>query len=130
MTLELQLTELVSWAIALMAVFTAVVTALVKLLLNQVEGRLTERFASQDKARHDAGLHWEQNFSKVLAQQDKYSGVVSELEKTFLRWQAELPLQYVRREDYVRNQTVIEAKLDALASKLEVIQINGARQHD
>ncbi len=42
-----------------------------------------------------------------------------ENEKGLLRLRAELPLEYVRREDWVRNQTVIEAKLDALATKLD-----------
>lgn len=130
MTFQLEFTQLIGWAIALMGLFITVVTGLFKLLLSQVEGRLGERFTSQDKAREAASHHWEQSFKKVLEQQDKDADVVSQLEKTFLRWQAELPLHYVRREDYVRNQTVIEAKLDALASKLEVIQINGARQHD
>ena len=54
---------------------------------------------------------------------------VQTLERDFLKWQAELPVHYVRREDYVRGQSVIEAKLDALFSKLEVVQIKGA-QHD
>jgi hypothetical protein len=44
-------------------------------------------------------------------------------EKSILRLRAELPLEYVRREDWIRNQTVIEAKLDALAVKLD----NGGR---
>ena len=38
------------------------------------------------------------------------------LERTFLQQQADLPLQYVMRPDYIRNQSVIEAKLDALAN--------------
>lgn len=29
---------------------------------------------------------------------------------------------YVRREDWIRNQSVLEAKLDALAAKLELMQ--------
>ncbi|MDF5991266.1 hypothetical protein P4119_17475 [Pseudomonas aeruginosa] len=36
---------------------------------------------------------------------------------------AELPIQYVRREDYIRGQSVIEAKLDGLAVKLENAQL-------
>jgi hypothetical protein len=40
-------------------------------------------------------------------------------EKGLLSLLAKLPLEYVRREDWIRNQTVIEAKLDALAAKLE-----------
>jgi Na+-transporting methylmalonyl-CoA/oxaloacetate decarboxylase gamma subunit len=47
---------------------------------------------------------------------------VNEAEKELLRLRAQLPLDYVRREDWIRNQTVIEAKLDGLASKLENIK--------
>lgn len=52
------------------------------------------------------------------------------LERQFLELKADMPLNYVRREDYIRGQTVIEAKLDALASKLEIVQIQGAMKHD
>lgn len=118
-----------STAIGLLGVFATIITGLVKLLLWQFEKRLDERFADQDEARKTASKHWEENFAKVLERQDKDANAVAELERSFLRFQADLPIQYVRREDYVRNQTVIEAKLDALASKLEVIQIRGA-SHD
>lgn len=49
-----------------------------------------------------------------------------DLEREFLRHLAELPVHYVRREDWVRGQTVIEAKLDAIASEVKVVQIQGA----
>jgi hypothetical protein len=52
------------------------------------------------------------------------------LERQILELKADMPLNYVRREDYIRGQTVIEAKLDALASKLEIVQIQGAMKHD
>lgn len=42
-----------------------------------------------------------------------------ETEKAFLKLLADLPLNYVRREDWIRNQTIIEAKLDALAAKID-----------
>jgi hypothetical protein len=127
---ELELGQLIGYATGLLSLFATVVTGLVKLLLNQFERRLGERFASQDLARQTATRHWEENFAKVLERQDKDADAVQQLERTFLRFQAELPLQYVRREDFVRNQTIIEAKIDAVFSKLEVIQINGARKHD
>jgi hypothetical protein len=50
-----------------------------------------------------------------------------ELEREFLRFRADLAVQYVRREDYVRGQSVIEAKLDAIASELKRVEIDGAR---
>lgn len=40
-------------------------------------------------------------------------------EKSILKLRAELPLEYVRRDDYIRGQTIIEAKLDALAEKID-----------
>lgn len=130
MTFELELGQLIAFVAGVMGLFTTVVTLLVKLLLNQFEERLAEKFASQDLARQTASKHWEENFAKVLERQDKDADAVQQLERTFLRFQAELPLQYVRREDFVRNQTIIEAKIDAVFSKLEVILINGARKND
>ncbi|SFQ25252.1 hypothetical protein [Ectopseudomonas toyotomiensis] len=99
-------TQAVTWAITLLGIFSSLVFGLVKLLLSQMEKRLGERFASQEK-----------EIAKL-----------AELERDFLRFQAELPLHYVHRQDYVRNQTVIEAKLDGLRDKLEVVQMKGAKQ--
>ncbi|HPQ94959.1 MAG: hypothetical protein KDI44_14230 [Thiothrix sp.] len=45
------------------------------------------------------------------------------LERELLELRADLPNQYVKREDYVRGQTVIEAKLDALYQRLELVQL-------
>lgn len=50
-----------------------------------------------------------------------------DLERSFLNLRAELPEKYVRREDYIRGQTVIEAKLDAIATELKLVQIQGAK---
>ena len=41
------------------------------------------------------------------------------LERDFLNFKAELPDKYVRREDFIRSEAVIEAKLDGLAIKFD-----------
>ena len=41
------------------------------------------------------------------------------LETDFLKFQATLPLEYVRKEDAIRQEVVINAKLDALAIKMD-----------
>jgi hypothetical protein len=46
-----------------------------------------------------------------------------QVERDLARLRAELPLEYVRRDDHIRTQSVIESKLDALASKLEAAQL-------
>lgn len=125
--MSLELAELIGWAISLLSIFTTVVVGLVKLLLNSFERRLAERFSAQDEARKAANQHWAENFAKVRDRQDKDAEIVVQLERSFLRFQAELPLEYVRREDWVRGQSVIEAKLDGLALKFENILLKGSR---
>lgn len=114
---------------SLLGVFTGVITALVKLLLWQFEKRLGERFAAQEEARKAASSHWEENFTKMLDRQDKDAQALAELERSFLRFKAHLPIDYVRREDWASGQSVILAKLDGLALRYENILLKGTR-HD
>ena len=51
---------------------------------------------------------------------------VSEMSK--LKLKAELPLHYVRREDYVQAIATIMAKLDAMALRFENILLRGERK--
>jgi hypothetical protein len=96
-------------AILILIAFFGCIFGFGKVLLDQFEKRLQERFTTFADA------------------QSKNSSAVQMLERDFLKWQAELPLQYVRREDYVRGQSVIEAKLDALYNKMEVLQLKGVK---
>ncbi|MGN7832648.1 hypothetical protein ACTJI2_13660 [Pseudoxanthomonas sp. 22568] len=83
-----------------------------KLLLMQFDRRMDERFSKLEKE------------SEKLA---KESGEWRRFERMYLVDKAELAEKYVRREDYIRGQSVIEAKLDALFGKVELVQIQGAR---
>lgn len=90
--------------ISLMLSFVGLMFTSGKVLLVQIEKRLNERFEALENARRNSEVSW------------------SRLEREFLEFRAELPLHYVRREDYLRGQAVIEAKLDALSSKIELLQ--------
>lgn len=100
--IEMPVWQLLASAVTLLGMFAG----LVKLLLSQMEGRLDERF-------------------ELVA---KDSERLRQVELDLVRLRGEMPLHYVRREDYVRNQTVIEAKLDALALRLENVQLKGKLQ--
>lgn len=65
----------------------------------------------------------ERRMDERFAVFDRHREKLDSLERDFLKWLAELPLQYLRREDYVRNQTIIEAKLDALNNKLDEMRM-------
>lgn len=42
-----------------------------------------------------------------------------DVERSLMQLKADLPLNYVRKEDAVRHEAVFNAKLDALASKID-----------
>lgn len=107
MSVQIELWALLTFLVGLLVTFFGSVWAFATVLGGQIDKRLDERFKVQTALLQDT------------------TGKVTKLERDFLEWRAELPIHYVRREDYVRGQTVIEAKLDALYKKLEVVQIKG-----
>ncbi|MBN3264569.1 hypothetical protein [Pectobacterium brasiliense] len=97
--------EVEFWSlVGLLLSFMSFLFAAGRILLTQIEKRLNERFAALENARQKSEQGW------------------TRLEREFLEFRADLPLIYVRREDYIRGQTIIEAKLDALYNKLELVQ--------
>jgi hypothetical protein len=55
--------------------------------------------------------------------QKELEKAVHRLELDFANFRGELPLFFVMRDDYVRNQSVFEAKLDGLATKIEGLAV-------
>lgn len=99
---------------------------LAKVAAGQAQRHLDDRFSAQDVAR-------EANHKSLAVRLDGIELVNRDeaaqwqrVERDLLKMQAEMPLHYVRREDYIRGQSVIEAKLDALGSKLEAAQLRAA----
>lgn len=122
MRIELDLWNLVTLLLA----FLSATAGFGKVLLNQFEKRLHERFKDQDEARAEGQRAMREIFDQHLNEERRNANALQALERDFLRWQADLPVQYVRREDYVRGQVIIEAKLDALYNKIEIVQLKGA----
>ena len=65
-------------------------------------------------------------FGKLLLaqldkRQDAVSLRVSSIEKELADHKARLPLEYQRREDAIRFETVLNAKLDAIGGRIERI---------
>jgi hypothetical protein len=87
---------------------------LAALVVRQFKAHLDERFAAQEKARQDGRKLYEERLARV---EDAHR----ELDRAFLKHLAELPRDYVRREDHIRFETVINAKLDAVAAKQDLL---------
>ena len=119
MTSNLELWHLVLLALSVLGGYWA----LTKIIAAQFQRGLDERFSAQDKAL-------EANHRSLAGRLDGIETVNradaaqwQRVERELLKMQADMPLHYVRREDYIRGQSVIEAKLDALGSKLETAQL-------
>lgn len=108
MTLQL---EFYQFAMLLITVLGAVIGA-VKVIWSRIEKNLDQNFTTIEK-----------QLSDVTNKTDKGQEEIRLLERKFMEFKAEMPFMYVAREDYIRGQTIIEAKLDAVAAKLENVQI-------
>mgnify|MGYP007087627482 CR=1 FL=1 len=61
--------------------------------------------------------------------QDKLSDKVENLETLFAEQKAVLPEKFVLREDYIRNQAVLEAKMDSIQKTLtDLYKMESQRQ--
>lgn len=121
MPIQFELWHLIYVTIA----FMGMVWAFGKLLLWQFNKRLDERhiaqtvllderFATQEKARVEGMGHWDSRFTNLEKTLKEEGKEWRRVERELMDLKADLPTLYVRREDYVRNQTIIEAKLDAI----------------
>lgn len=101
--------SVVMWVVGLVVTWSGFLVGVIRLLLTRVSRDMDRRFNSLEAAHKDEADEWQR------------------IDRDLMNLRAELPLHYVRREDYIRGQSVIEAKLDALASKIELLQIREAK---
>lgn len=124
MMLQVEFWQLVTLLLA----FFGFVAGAAKVLFSQIDRRLDERFQALENARTAADAAMQATLTRHAEEEQKVVARLQALDRDFMQWKAELPLQYVRREDYIRNQTVIEAKLDAVALRIENWQLKGANR--
>lgn len=102
--------------ISLVAAICAGMWAVGKLIVWQFNNSLDIRFKALEDARMEGRKAHEERFQRLEEKHDR-------LDQDVRKILQELPREYVRREDQVRNQTVIEAKIDALALRFENTQL-------
>lgn len=104
MTLELTLTHLITLALA----FVGALRVLIKIIATQQERSMTEKFSVLTTA-----------VATVGADLRKEAEATRQLEMAFMKFQAELPRDYVRRDDFIRSIGTIEARIDNFALRME-----------
>ncbi len=107
MIIQMELWHVLTLSATLSIALVSAFFALVKLLLKQHQRHQDVRFDAIERAAKTEAGQWQR------------------IERELLSLKADLPVYYVRREDYFRGQSVIEAKLDGLATKIENAQLRG-----
>ncbi len=105
--------------ILLLLAFFGCMGAFGRALLQQFDKRLDERFSSQEKSRTEAQQNWAARFDSLQKSAESEREEWRRIERDLLKLMADLPVNYVRREDWVRSQTIVEGKIDGLALRIE-----------
>ncbi|MDO8414141.1 MAG: hypothetical protein Q7S51_10180 [Gallionellaceae bacterium] len=109
-----------TWLVGLLIAFLCAVWAFGAVLVKQFDKRLDERFATQEIARTEAQEHWENRFSQI-------EKLARGTDREMLLMRGDLPNLYTRREDTIRNQSVLEARMDALMNEVKMLRIDGGK---
>jgi hypothetical protein len=127
MSIELNLANLIFIFIAAASGIWALLKIIAIQFKSDLKRDLQERFSIQEIA---SKAHYQQLNTRldVLDSAAKVdAGQWQRVERELLNLKADMPLHYVRREDYIRGQSVIEAKLDGLGTKLENAQLRALK---
>ncbi len=102
------------WLAVLSAVAGVIGGAWVLLAIagRQYEKRLDERFAAMEKSRKDGRRVWDERFKGMEGRLGVQERDLSSLVKA-------LPIDYVRREDAIRSDVQVNAKLDSINDRLD-----------
>lgn len=104
--------SLSSWELlTLLGIVLSTCVAFARFFMAQMERRLDTRFAAQEDARHQSQQQWLAQFEALGESQNRN-------EQRAMLLLSELPLQYQRREDAIRHETAVIARIDALGEKL------------
>lgn len=119
--------DLLGVALLLLAAWSALLIGIIKWFLSNYHKGLAEKFkgVSEQIASNNTESSRRNEATNIAIQRQEEE--LRRVDREILELRAELPDRYVRREDAIREQVVINAKLDALAAKLDNIVLRGGK---
>ena len=120
MNIEIELWHLIT----LLLTFIGFLVSLGKFFLSQIN----QQFKEQEALRQQHTEHIEKRFQKLEEKTTENMERALGVERVFLQHKGAMPLEYVRREEWLRNFSLIESKLDALAVRLD--RLNDHHNHN
>ena len=104
MTFELTMANLISLA----GLFFGALWALLKVIGAQAERRANEKFTALQAS-----------LATLIQDMRREADAARQMETSFLKFQAELPRDYVRRDDFVHALGTINTRIDNFALRVE-----------
>lgn len=126
-TMRVEIWQLVVTLGGALGAWVGALWGLGKVLARQWNAGLDARFAGLDKARRDGQEIWARTFAEHVRNEEKQFENLRAFEREFLQFKVDIAQAYVRREDWARNQTVIEAKLDAVALRIDNLKLRDSQ---
>lgn len=82
-------------------------------------------FGRMEASIHERDNSLENAIRGLSDKMDRQDSSIREIEKDILKLKADLPREYVAKEDFVRSFTVVEAKLDAVQTLITNLKTEG-----
>jgi flagellar biosynthesis/type III secretory pathway M-ring protein FliF/YscJ len=121
--IELDFIDFLKMAGSSLVVLIGAAWVLIKIIVNQFTTHLDKREEANEKLRVIRDNAMTEKFAR-LEESIKHEGDGwRQVERELLKLKADLPLHYVRKEDAIRQEVVIHAKLDALADKIDALKM-------
>ncbi len=127
MMTELPWNELISVAAVLLGAWSALLIAIIKWFLANYHKGLGEKFkniSDQIATNNAESARRNEATNAAIGEMEEE---LRRIDREALNLRIELSEKFVRREDAIREQVVINAKLDALAAKLDNIALRGGK---
>jgi hypothetical protein len=123
-TFSLELWQVILLVISITGTMWGLARSMLAVQLSHIDGRLVQQDATRE-SNHKSMVSRLEGVEQINREE---SAQWQRVERELMGLKAELPLSYVRREDYIRGQSVLEAKLDGLATKIENAQLRSSFQ--
>ena len=127
MTIEFNLSNIIIVFIASISGLWALMKIIGMQFKREINRDLQEHFKLQDVSSSARNSQINTRLDGLDSAVKVDAGQWQRVERELLHLKAELPIHYVRREDYIRGQSVLEAKLDGLALKLDIAQLRSVQ---
>lgn len=123
MNIQVEFWQVITLALMVITGFWAVIKVTATLFQRGID----TRFQAQTTALADHSKQVNLRLDQLDNAAKADTGQWQRVERELLNLKADLPLHYVRREDYIRGQSILEAKLDGLGVKLENAQLRALK---